>query len=220
MDLKTLALVRGSSIGGYSEGTTRQLEMNTRGDLVVAAALPPLAEIVRMGGSWRVATSSGTTALTSAPTTTAGFSLFNGESEGGKSYVIQEFGSWEAVVDATQTDVTAIFSMMNPPEVTPPTAASLTPRSLSGKSNYGGAAVLATGATVTNAIWFSHPTEGAQMAAAAAGAQWKHNAYKPDGLMILRPKAMLSIHAVKAAAAAASQQFFYFVWHEVQMTLG
>jgi hypothetical protein len=217
MILKIAARVRGLFAGNYGENREdEQVHVNSRGDLVVAPGLPELTELVRLGDSWQVANSAGQAALTALPTTTAGLSLWNGEPDTGRCYAIDSFGSWEAVVDATQTDVTAIFACNNKTPVAAPTDAALTVRSLSGKT-YGGKARTLAGGTITNEGWFPHATPGAQMAAAAAGAQWKVNEVLCRGLYLVPPGGMFSVQAVKAAAAAAAQQFFFIRWHEVQL---
>lgn len=210
-------LVRGRGDSNFAEDDKQTPAINNRGDQVVAQGLPELSELVRLGSSWQVANSAGQAALTALPTTVAGLTLWNGEPAGGKSYLIDSFGSWEAVVDATQTDVTAIFACNNRTPVTAPTNAALTIRGLSGKA-YGGNARTVAGGTVVNDGWFPHGTTG-QMAAAAAGAQWKVNEVLCRGLYLVQPGGAFNVQAVKAAAAAAAQQFFFIRWHEVQLII-
>lgn len=198
----------------------QQLEVNQRGELLIAAGLPEIAELIRQGRSWQAYLSTGVAALTALPTTTAGFSLYNGEAMGsGCVYIIEAFGSSENVVDVTQADTTALFAMNNKVTgsgVTKPTAVAMTgPTSLSGRSNYDGKAIVASGLTVTNDGWFPHGAEAqAPLAPAVAGAVWKVNEAKVRGLYFVPPGGMFSTQAVKVAAAAA-QQFHFVRWHEV-----
>lgn len=211
-----VATVRGLFADNNPEGRDGvRLAVNNRADLLVAQGLPELTEVVRLGGSYQVANSTGQAALTALPTTVAGLTLWNGEPSNGKSYAIDSFGSWEAVVDATQTDVTAIFACMNKVPVTAPTDAALAIRSLSGKSNYDGKARTVAGGTITNDGWFPHSQFGPQMAPVAAGANWKVNETACRGLYLVPPNGAFNVQAVKAAAAAAAQQFFFIRWHEV-----
>ena len=215
MLIKMAARVRGIFSGNYPENREdEQVHVNSRGDMVIAQGLPELTEIVRLGDSWQVQSASGVTALTAIPGTTAGLSLWNGEPATGKCYAIDSFGSSEQVVDATQTDVTAIFAMNNRTPVTAPTDAALSIRSLSGKI-YGGKARTVAAGSVTNEGWFPHGTPGSQMAAVAAGANWKVNEVLCRGLYLVAPGGMFSVVAVKAAAAAAAQQFYFVRFHEV-----
>ena len=207
-----------NSVPNRSDGDTEDVRCNSRGDVRVVQSLPEITELVRLGDSWQVKLASGLAALTALPTTTAGLSLYNGEAaSSNKCLVIDSFGSSEEVVDATQTDVTAIYAMMNPSPQTAPTATALTFRSLSGRATYGGNARAVTTLTVVNSGWFPHGTPGAQMAAAAAGANWKVNEVVRPGLYIVPPGAIFSVQAVKAAAAAAAQQFFFIRWHELYL---
>jgi hypothetical protein len=222
MLVKICGRVRGLFAGNYPENREdEQLHLNNRGDQIIVQGLPELTDLVRLGNSWQAQSTTGQAALTALPTTTAGFTLNNNESDSGLCYAIDSFGSWEAVVDATQTDVTAIFAMMNKLNSAQGSSgtAETTIRSLSGRSNYGGNGTTLRGATVVNDGWFPHGSPTGQMAAAAAGANWKVNEVAARGLYLLPPGGSFSIQAVKAAAAAASQQFFFIRWHEVQLTV-
>jgi hypothetical protein len=220
MDLDIKGIVRGLFSRNLTEGAAGHLAQNNRGDLIVAQSLPELSELVRLGGSWQVPSTTGQAALTAIPTTTAGLTLTNNEPATGRCYIIDSFGSWEAVVDATQTDVTALFAMLHKRTSAAPiggTAETSNIRSLSGRPNIDSESTVLRGATVVNDGWFPHGTPGAQMAAAAAGANWKVNEANLRVPYIVPPGGSFSIQAVKAAAAAAAQQFFFIRWHEVQL---
>ncbi len=220
MDVKILAEVRGTMPGNSPDGREDERpSVNNRQDLIVTQGLPELTELVRLGNSWAIASTTGQAALTALPTTTAGLTVVNSEPATGLSLAIDSFGSWEAVVDATQTDVTAIFAMLNKQGDAAPSGGTAETgfTSLSGVKALGNAITAVRGATVTNNNWFPHSTEGAQMAAAAAGAQWKVNEARVRGLYFVRPGSSFSVQAVKAAAAAAAQQFFFIRFHAVQI---
>lgn len=220
MLIKIAGRIRGLFAGNYPENREdEQLHLNNRGDQIIAQGLPELTELVRLGDSWQINSTTGQAALTALPTTTAGFSITNNEPSNGKCYAIDSFGSAEEVVDATQTDVTALFAMINKRTSTAPTGgtAETTWISLCGRPNYAGAAAAKRGATVVNDGWTPHGTPGAQMAAAAAGANWKVNEALVRGLYLVPPGGSFSVQAVKAAAAAAAQQFFFIRMHEVQL---
>lgn len=220
MDMKLLAMVRGLFAGNYAEGSEdARVFLNSRGDQIVAQGLPELTELVRLGDSWQISSTTGQAALTALPTTTSGFSLNNLEPASGKCYAIDSFGSAEEVVDATQTDVTALFAMLNKRGSAQASAGTLETGyvSLSGRAAYGGSASARRGATVVNDGWFPHGTPGAQLAPVAAGANWKVNEALVRGLYLVPPGGTFSVQVVKAAAAAAAQQFFFIRFHEVQL---
>ena len=152
--------------------------------------------------------------VTAVPTTTAGFSLWNGETgPNAKSYVMDSAGIMDVVADATQTDQTAIMGMMNRTPVTAPTDAALTIRSLSGRSLYSGKARTLAAGSVTDDGWLPLGNSNAG-AAAAAGSLWKIQDVPLRGLYIIPPGGMFSIVGIKVAAAAAGSRYF-MRWHEV-----
>lgn len=213
--------VRGALRDVYATGEQQPVSADGA-ELITVLGMPELTEIVRQGNSWQAIFTTGVAAATAIPTTTSLLSMNNFETgNGAKSYVIDSFGTYEGVVDATQTDVTMIMAMMNKKGSAQASAGTAfsTVQSLSGKGTYGGAAILRSAATVVNDNWFPHQTLGS-MAAAAAGANFKVNEVFPRGLYIVPPGGSFSFAAVKAAAAAALQQFAFIRWHEVMLTLG
>lgn len=214
---RVAARIRGLFAGNYAENDEQQqIHANNRGDLLVAQALPPLADIVRMGQSWQVKTSSATAALTTEPTTVALLSLFNNESATGKSYVIDSVAMWERVVDATQQNELALFVMNSKRSTTstPPTDAALTIRSLAGRT-YDGAARTLVGATVVDEGWFPAGIS-APGASAVAGGAWRVHDVNLRGMYIVPPNGYFHVSAAKIAATA-SQLHVVIRWHEVQL---
>lgn len=209
-------LVRRLLVPEYSqEGGEQCKALNSRGDLLVAQSLPPLAEMVRLGGSWQ-ALSAVTAALTAVPSTTAGLSLWNGEPDTGKSYLIDSFGTVEVVTDATQQNSEALFAMMSVGKIAAPTDAGLTKASLSGRAaGLTNSRLVAGATTLSSDVWTPHGPS-APGATAFAGAVWRVHEYDARGLYLVRPGGQFSIACAKVAATAS--QIRYFVrWHEVQM---
>lgn len=219
IDANLHAVVTGRAAPSYPEDANSEVALDNCGNLQVAQALPELASLVRLGQSYQVALATGLAALTALPTTTGGLSLYNGEVATGKCYVIDSFGSWEAVADATQANITALFAMLNVAPIAAPTATALTIRSLSGRT-YGGKARPVSALAVTNDGWFAHGAEAQSSPNAGTGAggfQWKVNECKLRVPYLVTPGGCFSVQAVKAVAAAAAQQFFFIRWHEVQL---
>ncbi len=219
MLLKIAGRVRTLNPGNYPDNDEdQQFHLNPRGDQIIAQGLPELAELVRLGGSWQVASTTGQAALTALPTTTAGLSLLNNEPTTGKVYAIDSAAIWEGVVDATQSDQTALFAMLNKQGSALPTAGTAETglTSLSGRLNYDGSASAKRGATVVNDNWFPCGTSAPSGVTAVAGAIWKVTDVPLKGLYMVRPGSAFSIQAVKVAGAA-SQMFFAIRWHEVLM---
>lgn len=213
LDTRNAGLVRGTSVPNHSDDNQdARIAVNNRGEQIVAQGLPPLAEIVRQGGSWQII-SAATAALTAVPTTTAGHSLWNGETgPSGKCYVIDSFGCVEIVTDATQQNSLALFAAVEAGAFATPIDAALTKASLSGRSANATNARTVAGATVAG-IWTPHGPS-APGATAFAGAVWRVHEFKADGLYLVRPEGLFSIAAAKTVATAS--QIRYFIrWHEV-----
>lgn len=210
-----LAKVRVFNPDNRPEDADAPLEVNARNELLVVQALPALAELVRLGGSYH-ALSSAVAAKTAVPTTTAGFSLWNGEPDGpnGKSYIIDSFGCVEIVTDATQQNSLALFAMMNKGKQAAPTDDGLVCGSMVGNT-YAGKAKKAVGVTVVNDIWTPHgPSTPGNTA--FAGAVWRVTEFNAMGLYIVSPSGQFSIAAAKTVATASQLQYF-IRWHEVRI---
>lgn len=215
MELKVLGQIRARE-RFYPEGREdQQIEINPRGDLIVAQALPELTELVRLGGSWQVM-SAAAAALTAVPTTAAGLSLWNGESDAGKCYAIDSFGTVEVVTDATQQNSLALFAMMSVGKISAPTDAGLTIASLSGrKAGQTNAKIVAGATTLAADVWVPHEPS-APGATAFAGAVWRVHEAKVRGLYLVRPGGQFNIAASKTVATA-SQLRYFIRWHEVSL---
>ncbi|SRR5258706_8498632 len=213
-------------IGGipiiFPQNTVGEMTINGRGEQRIAIALPPLAELVRLGGSYKVRTSAAFAALTAIPTTVAAFSIYNGEAVGGLSYVIDRVFAVEIVADATQQNQLSVWAMINKistvfTPVVDTLAANI--RNLTGKGGaYGGKARVAVGATVVDDGWM--PIGQTQPGTAAiAGAIWRTSEIPTDGEYVVRPGSQFNLHCAKAAATA-SQMHIGIRYHEVQLDLG
>ena len=214
---KIAGRVRGLFAGNYPENREdEQFHLNNRGDQLIAQALPELTEVVRLGWSWQVKNTTGLSSGTALPTTTSGLTIWNGEADTGKCYAIDSVACWEGVVDATQSDQTGLFAMMNQGKVAVPTGTAVTPISLAARSNYDGAATCLAAATVANGGWYPIGTSAPSSVTAVAGAIWKCVDVPVKGLYLVRPGGTFSVQSVKVAAAAA-QMFFTIRWHEVQI---
>src|SRR5216684_3804165 len=198
-------------------GTEQQdfiIQLNALGHQLIAQGLPLNAERVRRGNSWWVL-GAAAAPVTALPTTTAQNSLWNGEAAGGKILVIDSL----ILLIATSQTVAGGFGavlMLNPPTVTAPTSAAITFRSLSGKTNYGGKAILAAGLTgLTNSGWMpwgsSYNEVGATNLMTAIDVP-------VDGKIQVPPGGMLNGSVIANAATGTIQ--LGFRWHEIQMPQG
>lgn len=91
-------------IQGMLRGTTdeKKLEVNQKGELLTAQGLLPYAEMTRRYEGWSAISTAGAVSLVARPTTLANVTLWNGEPDGGKSYIIDRIFSHILVSGAEQ----------------------------------------------------------------------------------------------------------------------
>lgn len=214
MDIEVKARVRGlsPSLENLPSGSSAPCAINPRGDLLVAQALPPYAEIVRMGNSYFVIQSAATTPNTILPTTTAPVTLWNGENDGGKVYIIDSVFAHVVVSAAAATNV-GLCGMLNLGRKAAPTGA-LTPKGLAGH-NYKGRGLVGLAVTVTDDSW--HPLGNAVNGPAS---QVALNVDIPlFGAYIVPPGGMFSISALANTGTTITVRSG-IRWHEVQLPIG
>jgi hypothetical protein len=213
--INVLAFVRGLLTPNWPEGADSPICINNRGDIAVAQALPPAAELVRLGGSY-FCLDSAVAPVAALPTTTAHLSLWNGEAPGGKSYVIDAVGTMlnASAGAAINIGVAAQLNTTNP--IANP-AGALAIKSLSGKANYGGKGNAKASVTVTNdSAWHEI---GTQLICANTANITLAVEFPVYGRYIVPPQGMFSLASLCNAAGTATAQPIIF-WHEVQLTLG
>lgn len=215
-------LVRGNVRQAFTAAQDIQPVLSEGLEILIAEGIPPLTQVVALGNSWQMQDGTGSAATAALPTTTAMMSLSNLESQGGKSYVIEEFGSYQGVIDATQIDSSMLVAMLNKKGAAALTTGALVTaiQSLSGKGSYGGSATFRRGATVANDGWFVHGQDFASQSPTLAGQIFQANVCRVRGLYVVPPGGIFSWGVVKSAAAAAAQQFPLIRWHELQLNLG
>jgi hypothetical protein len=217
MNLKTYGNVRSSFATNYSEGDAR-LNINSRGDLCIAQGLPPNVELSRLGGSYfgKQATSVVCLTTTALPTTVAAATLFNGESNGGKSYIVTAVG----MLTDTSAGAAAYFQCFAETSILPLTTAPATTdvgniRALAGGKVYGGKANIAKTVTVTDNGWIPVGPVVETALTATIGRSCGGLLYEP---FIVPPGYLIAVAVNATNATAAGKCFFY--WHEVQLDLG
>lgn len=195
-----------------AEQQAQGLQVNNRGELLVAGALPALASLVALGDSWEIHETADVAPIVAPPTTTAELTLWNGEPLGsGNVYVIDSVFAFVTVSSAAATAL-ALLACLNQGAKAAPTSGLTTFKSLSGRSTYPGKAVCALAATVTDDKW--HPIgNSVTTAAAQIGAVID---VPVNGLYIIPPQRMFSL-AVFAETATTIKVRCGLRWHEVAM---
>lgn len=207
--------VRGLLAGNYPENREdEQFHMTPLGDGQIAQALPPLAEIVRLGNSWQ-SISQVYTALTALPTTVGIFGVWNGEPDNGKSYIIDSLAVVKILADTIQVDELGYFVTTVRAPVAPITDGGAAIVSLSGRRSYDGKARTAAGVTTVAGRW-DHIGTSPDMAAALAGTGWQTMDVPLFGRYIVPPGAMFAAHRAEVTATAGKFRLV-IRWHEVQL---
>ena len=189
-----------------------KIQSTKAGDLYVAQGLPAGTVATLSGAGYQAMATAAIAALVVRPSTTAAFTLWNGESAGGKSYVIERVMCHQLVSTAAQARF-GIWLCSHPIGMAAVTADITAIKSTSGKSAYGGSARLDNGATVADDGWFPwgdsvdvEPTgvlPGAQISA------------EVNGRIIVPPTAGLSAHVV--ASLVGDTFTLGFHWYELQL---
>lgn len=193
----------------YAQST---LQLNERGEQLVASGLPRGAEMVRQGKAWATMSTSAVAGLVVRPTTTAAFEIFNGYAAGGKSLVIDQlfffnlvstnviesFSGWAAVTAAKAAVTSGSFVV----------------RGSSGKP-YGGPVIAAASTTVLDSGWFPWTNAFSK----GAGGVVPHGAViaEVDGRLIVPPQCSLCLHVVSSLVGQTFTQGAR--WYEEQLTI-
>lgn len=214
---KIAGLVRGAFAGNYPEADEdKQLIINNRGDLAIAQSLPPRSELVRLGQSWLLTlpTASAFTFVAAWPTTRYEISLWNGEPDGGKSYVIDSCFMTN-ITSMAAAQPMSLLAQMAPARVAAPAAGVSIFTPLGKNKIYGGAGV--SGVAVTTAVANKWMAIGAAYAAMTTnlGGTILADTY---GLFVVPPGGQFGLAGL--AGTAAGTAIVGLVFHEVQLTLG
>lgn len=184
-------------------------------DLMVAQGLPPYALATALGLGARADCTTAVAAVTSIPTTTAMFTLWNGASS--KSYIIDQMlaSQWEG--NNTTPAAMTILSCLHPVGMAQPDTQDITPIKLNGNGNYGGNAWCDVGATVVNNGWtaWGGMVLGVHQDDAVPGATL---VAPVEGRIVLPPRAGLSMAVVSDRTSTKVK--CGFLWYEVDMDLG
>jgi len=213
--INILAYIRGLTAPNWAEGPDNPIVANNRGEICVVQALPPAAELVRLGNSY-FSLGTAVAPVTALPTTAAHFSLWNGENPGGKSYIIDAVGTMlnASAGAAINLGLAAQLNTTNP--IANP-AGAIAIKSLSGKANYGGKGNTKASVTVTNdSAWHEI---GTQLVCASTANLTLSVEFPVYGRYIVPPQGMFSLASLCNAAGTATA-FPIIFWHEAQIALG
>lgn len=204
---KLLAAIRGAKNGLF-----QPVEASPDGELLVASALPPYAEITRQGDGWAAMSTAAVAALVVRPGVTAMATLWNGEGEGGKSYIIDRAFAHNLVGTANSVYGIWLCAHKRMAAVTN----DITARgSLSGKgTGYGGAARFDIEATVVDDGWFPYGLSEHTVTVTTPGGQVEALV---AGRIIVPPQCGVSLQIVANVVGVTFTSGF--AWYERKLTV-
>ena len=212
---KIFLAVRGSYQPNYPEGVDEQPQLNNRGEQIVSAGLPPLAQLASLGNSYWASTTTAAAPVIAIPTTAALIGLWNGEPAGGKSYIIDSLFVVQVAVTAAIQNV-GILANIALQRVDTALANTIAPRNMYSTLPYRGRGRVAVGITLDAANGIAANWMPMGTTAAPAGSLQIGTVVDCDvkGGIIIPPGGQLALSAIAGAATASSIQIG-FRWHEV-----
>lgn len=211
-DLQSRVRGKTEAVTDANHGESVPTLINPRGDLLISAGMPGISDLVRMRQSYTAIAAAALAPVAALPTTTAQVTLWNGELENGKIYIIESVGFFTAVSAAAATAV-GVVVCMNIGKKSAPTSG-ITPKGLAGQV-YRGTGIVATSASITDDKWFPYGTSivGPASQIGLVGE------YPVDGLYIIPPGHMFSIAVIANTTTTITCRGF-IRWHEVQLPVG
>lgn len=225
MDVKVIGRIRKplEGIDAGSAGDDEQLALSQQLEQLVAMGSSPYGEIVRLGRTFKVGTTAAVAAVVAIPTTAAMLQLYNGEPDGGRSYIID----WIAASGVAKTAAAGQAQMLvcvGQVREAIPTDAALALVKMNGLGGSNGdtkARTVLTGTTLpagtgVAANWMPW---GPAVSAPGAGATPGDGLWAPvDGRIIVPPGRFFAVHVLADVVGSTFQAFIS--WHERQLTLG
>lgn len=213
-----------SVIKGIVRGTVdeeRNVAVSSGGSVFTRKYLPDYAQLVAEGRVWRAQEATGTASVVALPTTASLFTLGNNEPDDGLWYVVLALyafnGANAAAIDnfglaASISQLPATTGGIDP-TLTQDIAKTSIKNMLSVRGGgYVGRAIIDTGVTITDDLWFPvTPGSGSTaVASATGGASIFHMV---NGLIILPPKGLLGL--VSTATSTSNTTRKGIIWAEV-----
>lgn len=221
MEMKAVAEVRGiqpDTIAPWSDD--EQFQLSGQAEVLAAQAAAPYQEIVRQGRSFMVNTTTAIAAVVAVPTTAHMLALYNGEADGGLSYVIDR--CWYLnVANGAALASAGLIACLGQVRETAPTDAALTIKNLNGTGGRNTKARTILNATALPATtgltanWFSIGQSVASVVASVPGMQ---TSFEPGGRYIVPPGRYFALHVF--ASHVGNTAVVGIEWTEKQLLLG
>ena len=202
---------------GSDAGEEKALAVSDLGDQYVIQGGTPYAELTRQGGGYSAIATAAVVGLIVRPSTVAAFTVWNGESSGGKSYVIDRLFTHNLVSTAALSFY-GIWACVHPAGMTNPgedIAASASNVTGNSGKPYNGNAVIGVAETVVDNGWY--PWTDSTEVTTAGALPGSHLVAEVAGRLIVPPQGGISVTVV---ASLNTQDFTSGAsWYEVQLDL-
>lgn len=223
MEVKVLSRLRKllEGVDAGSPGDDEQLTLNGQLELLVAPGSAQYTEITRIGRAFVINDTTAVAAVVAIPTTAIGFCIYNGEPDGGRSYVIDWVAAQNVVSTAVVAQAQIIANLGQFREAVPANSA-MVPKKLNGVGpgyDTKAISVLTTALPATTGLaanWFPLGMSAQKPGAATTPG---YGCYaNVDGRIIVPPGRYFAVHVL---ANVVGETFVHWIaWHERQLTLG
>ena len=199
-----------------------QIPLSGQAEQLYAQGAAPYQEIVRQGRAFMANTTTAVATLTAVPSTAYGFAIWNGESDGGRSYIVDQIGALYTVNNAALPHV-GIIACLGLVREGLPTCTNPVPKQMNGMGNadtkvkvilnadnpYAGGAGTVLTTTGIAGNWFPI---GPSVNAAVTSLPGFQQVVNMDGRIIIPPGRLLLIHTLGSVNSSSAQ--LYIWWHE------
>lgn len=211
-DLQARVRGRSEAVTDANHGDPAPICINPRGDLQIAYGIPGVGDLTRLRNSYTVIAAAAVAPVTALPTTTAQLTLWNGEQENGKIYVLDSIGFFTAVSAGAATQVGMVVCMNIGKKANP--AGAVVQKGLAGQV-YRGTGNVTAAVTVTDDKWFPYGTS----VVGPASQIGLVGEYPMDGLYVVPPGHMFSVAVIANTVTTITARAF-IRWHEVLLPVG
>jgi hypothetical protein len=230
MESKMLGKIRGIFLDLLPTGREdEQIQLSGQAEVLFAQAAAPYQEIVRQGRMFMASTTTAVASVVAIPSNAYGFAIYNGESDGGRSYIIDQIWAMFTVNTVALPHVGIIANLGQVREAIPSAATGAVPRQMNGMGNSdtkvkimlaadNGYALGAGLVPTTTGIAGNWMPIGASVNAAVTSLPGFQQMINLDGKIIVPPGRLLLLHTLGSVVSSSAQ--LGVVWHEKMLVQG
>lgn len=194
-----------------------ELQGNGRGDLLAVQSLPELAMCAATRDVYRAQQTTAVNFVNAIPTTTAQVTLWNGEPDDGRSYLLIGVQVTVGLSSFGGPFAMSCQACLNVGKKTNPAGTLLTIRGTGGQS-YKGSGRVSLARTITNDGWFplGHERKGFN-GVDPDDFSWTPMTFRAQSMIVIPPGHMLSIAMMATASGGLATHRSGFIWKEAYL---